>query len=145
MTALTMTTGSPLFPAWALFAVGTWLGTYLVTPDADLATLTHAETRWLKRSRNPVMDFLRFHVGLLALELGYWPGRLLRHRGISHWPFVGAMVILGLMMLSPLGLIVLAWLVLADRLWLLATQEVVAGLAGFCTAHLVHTLVDKCC
>ena len=126
---------------------GAWVGVFLVTPDADFLSLTYAESRWFRdpRGRNPVsllVAFVRQCLGLLALSLGFWPGALLKHRGISHYPVLGSLVIALLMLPSLPGLVLLGWLWVRGELSLLWSPVAVAAWVGFCLAHLVHIAAD---
>lgn len=127
-----------------VFLVGMWCGIYLITPDVDFLSVTQAETRWFREPHggDPVSwlsSTLRFHIGIAALLVGFWPGLLLSHRGVSHVPAIGAAVIAALAMANPfaLGLLVLTngWR------WLWAPDALAVWL-GFAVAHLVHIVCD---
>jgi uncharacterized metal-binding protein len=129
------------------FLAGEWLGVYLVTPDVDFLTVTHAESRWFRdpKSRDPLsllVAFARHGLGLLALCLGFWPGALLNHRGVSHVPVLGSLVIAMLMIPSLPGLVLLTWLWVKGQLGILWSPMAGAAWAGFCFAHLVHIVAD---
>jgi uncharacterized metal-binding protein len=129
------------------FLVGGWLGAYLVTPDVDFSTVTYAESRWFRdpKSRDPLslsVAFVRHGLGLLALSLGFWPGALLKHRGVSHVPVLGSLVIALLMLPSLPGLMLLTWLWAKQQLDLLWSPMMGAAWIGFCFAHLVHIVAD---
>jgi uncharacterized metal-binding protein len=132
--------------AWA-FLAGGWVGVYLITPDVDFLTVTYAEARWFRdpKGRDPLsllVAFGRHCLGLLALSLGFWPGALLNHRGVSHYPVVGSLVIAVLMLPSVPGLMLLAWLQARGEVSVLWSPMLVAAWAGFCFAHLVHIVAD---
>jgi uncharacterized metal-binding protein len=129
------------------FLAGGWLGVYLVTPDVDFLTVTHAESRWFRdpKSRDPLsllVAFVRHCLGLLALSLGFWPGALLHHRGVSHFPVLGSLVIALLMLPSLPGLTLLAWLWSRGQLSLTIAPVVAVAWVGFCLAHLAHIVAD---
>jgi uncharacterized metal-binding protein len=132
--------------AWA-FVAGGWVGVYLITPDVDFLTVTYAEARWFRdpKGRDPLSlleAFVRHCLGLLALSLGFWPGALLSHRGVSHYPVVGSLVIAVLMLPSVPGLMLLVWLRAKGEVSVLWSPMFVAGWAGFCCMHLVHIVAD---
>ncbi len=118
---------------WAL--LGVWAGVYLVTPDADLAAITRSETRWFNESHHILINWLHHLVGLSALSLSFWPGQLLKHRGISHTPIIGSLVILILMIPSLPGIII----VLLLRNNLIVFFPIWCGLVY---AHFIHIVVD---
>jgi len=129
------------WPVW--FALGFWIGVYLVTPDCDFLSITRAESRWFRDPRRGdplswVGAVVRFPVGLAALALGFLPGLILSHRGVSHTPVLGAAVIAVLALPIPAAL--LAWAGKLD--WLVRAEAGVVWL-GFAAAHLLHILLDK--
>jgi len=124
------------------FLAGMWIGIYLITPDVDFLAVTRAESRWFRDPRRGdplsyVKCVVYFHIGLVALALGFWPGLLLSHRGISHVPVLGAAVIALLAFGGPAGTLAL----LGYGRWLLR-PEVGAAWGGFAVAHFVHILRD---
>ena len=130
------------------FLAGMATGFYLTTPDADLLAATRSETRWFvdQRRNDPLswlLSVLRFYIGWLALALGFWPGLLLSHRGISHWPIVGAAVIAFLMVASVPGVVIIMFLAYAGRLDVLASPAALACWLGFALAHFIHIILDK--
>lgn len=132
----------------APFLLGMWAGFYLTTPDADLLAATRSETRWFAdQKRNGPLSWMssivRFYIGWLSLALGFWPGLLLSHRGISHWPIIGAAVIAVLMAASLPGVAAIAFLAYIGRLDILMSPAALACWLGFMVAHFTHILLDK--
>jgi len=118
---------------WSL--VGIWVGIFVVTPDADLGRITYAERRWFREDNHVIINWLHHLVGLCSLSLSFWPGQLLKHRGISHMPIIGSVVIMLLMMPSLPGIIII--LLMRDNL--IAFIPIFLGLVY---AHLIHIIVD---
>ena len=118
---------------WAL--LGMWIGIFVATPDVDLGTITYCERRWFREDGHVLICWFKHIVGLCSLSLSFWPGQLLKHRGISHIPLVGSLVILLLMIPSLPGVIIL--LLMRDNL--IAFIPIFLGLAY---AHFIHIIVD---
>jgi uncharacterized metal-binding protein len=116
------------------FPLGAAYGIWLVTPDVDLRTLTYSETRWFRGSMwlRPIGHILNAYYYPIAL--------LLRHRGISHAPIFGALIIYAYTWLPP-ALIMLAvnW----RPLWLLHIDLHVGLFTGLVVAHLFHIVEDR--
>ena len=126
------------------FLAGMWSGIYLITPDVDFLSVTRAETRWFRDPRGGdavswMMSAVRFCVGIVVLMLGFWPGLLLSHRGVSHVPLVGAVIIAVLAIASPFMLGALALMDGWHSLW---TLEAGAAWLGFASAHFIHIVCD---
>ncbi len=118
---------------WSL--VGLWVGIYVATPDVDFGNLTRCETRWFREDGHVLICWLKHVVGLSALSLSFWPGQVLKHRGISHTPIIGSLVILILMLPSLPGIII----VLLLRNNLIVFFPIWCGLAY---AHGIHIVID---
>jgi len=115
------------------FPLGAAYGIWLVTPDVDLETFTYSESKWI---RGP--PWVR-PIGYL-LCLYYYPLALvLRHRGISHAPIFGALIIYAYTWWLPaLILLVTGW----RPLWLLHPDLHVGLFTGLVCAHLFHIVED---
>jgi uncharacterized metal-binding protein len=116
------------------FPLGAAYGIWFVTPDVDLQSSTHTETKWF---RGPI--WIR-PIGY-ALYAYYYPlSLLLRHRGISHVPVIGALTIYVYTWL-PLALVMLAtdW----HPIWLLHSDLHVGLFTGLTFAHLFHIVEDR--
>jgi uncharacterized metal-binding protein len=116
------------------FPVGAAYGIWLVTPDVDLETFTYSESKWL---HGPL--WLR-PIGYL-LYIYYYPlALMLRHRGISHAPVFGALIVyLYSWWLPALILAITGW----RPPWLLNPDLHVGLWAGLAVAHLFHILEDR--
>jgi uncharacterized metal-binding protein len=119
--------------------IGQLIGVYCITPDVDINNLTVTETQWFKE-RKKILAFLKFPIGIITLILGWFPGIFLKHRGISHTPIIGAVVITFLIMVNPF---VLALLYFTDSWSYLWTIEALAIWIGFCATHLIHIIQDR--
>ena len=116
------------------FALGAAYGIWLVTPDVDLETWTHGESRWARGS------FLLRPIGYFLYGYYYPLAVVLRHRGISHAPVFGAAIIYAYTWWLP-ALILLV----TDRrpLWLLHPDLHVGLLTGLVCAHIFHIVGDR--
>jgi uncharacterized metal-binding protein len=115
-------------------SLGAAYGIWLVTPDVDLETFTHGESRWFD---GPL--WLR-PIGYLVFACYYPLALVLRHRGISHAPVFGALVVYVYTWLLPaLVLLATGW----RPLWLLHTDLHVGLFTGLVIAHLFHIAEDR--
>lgn len=119
--------------------IGQLIGVYCITPDTDINNLTVTETRWFKE-RKKILAFLKFPIGIITLILGWFPGLFLKHRGISHVPFIGAAVITFLIIVNPFVLMLLYFTDSWHYLW---TTEAIAVWIGFSATHLIHIIMDN--
>ncbi len=107
--------------AVALGSVGGWL----ITPDLDITGRTYEEKR-----------FYRWHpiIGFLWQAYWYLYAKVMKHRGVSHWPFVGTLTRWGYLF-TPLIMVVVGmdavptlnwyWIGLTYLIW--STQDIVHG------------------
>jgi uncharacterized metal-binding protein len=116
------------------FPLGAAYGIWLVTPDVDLQTSTHSESKWF---RGPL--WLR-PIGYLLYAYYYPLAVVLRHRGISHAPIFGASIIYVYTWLLPaVVLLSTGW----RPLWLLHTDLHVGLFTGLTVAHIFHIVEDR--
>ena len=116
------------------FPLGAAFGIWLVTPDVDLETFTHSESKWFRGPRwlRPVGYLLHFYYYPLAL--------VLRHRGVSHAPIFGALIVyIYTWWLPALVLLVTDW----RPLWLLHPDLHVGLFVGLVVAHVFHIVEDR--
>ncbi|MEA3346280.1 MAG: hypothetical protein U9Q78_08615 [Chloroflexota bacterium] len=116
------------------FPLGAAYGIWLVTPDVDLETFTYSETKWLGGA-------IWFRPIGYSLYLYYYPLALvLRHRGISHTPIFGALIIYAYTWWLPVLLsLIIGW----HPTWLLHPDLHVGLFSGLACAHLFHILEDR--
>jgi len=116
------------------FPLGAAYGIWMVTPDVDLQTSTYSEAKWF---RGPL--WLR-PIGY-ALYVYYYPlALILRHRGISHAPIFGALIIYVYTWLPPaVVFLITGW----RPLWLLHTDLHVGLFTGLAIAHIFHIVEDR--
>ena len=114
--------------------LGAALGIWLVTPDVDLETFTHSESKWFRGS-----PWLR-PIGYLLYSYYYLLALVLRHRGISHAPVFGALIVYVYTWWFPaVVLLVTGW----RPLWLLNPDLHVGLFVGLVVAHLFHIVEDR--
>jgi len=116
------------------FPLGAAYGIWMVTPDVDLETITYNESQWL---RGPL--WLR-PIGYLLYGYYYPLALVLRHRGVSHAPLFGALIVyLYTWWLPALVLVLTGW----RPAWLFHPDLHTGAFTGLAVAHLFHIMEDR--